>query len=262
MGTGQYVNFGLKAQLTLAILKHPPDANAVFLTFHIDGLPLFKSSALQLMPILFSMYHATDLPPFVACMFAGKSKPPLSAFLKDFVVELKELLSIGIVVKEVRYSVKVRCFVCDAPARAYVKGVQGHTGRCACEHCMQTGYRLSGRTVLPCIDAPRRTDEDFVAQTQRKHHNEYSPLTGLGIGLVSQFPLDYMHLVLQGVVRTFLIMWVDGKKPFKLKKSSIQKLNALLKMLAKMWPSDFNRKPRSALEVKRWKATEFRQFIF
>jgi hypothetical protein len=58
MGGGQYVNFGLQDQLRLALLKHPPEGNAVFLTFHIDGLPLFKSSGLQLTPILFSMYHA------------------------------------------------------------------------------------------------------------------------------------------------------------------------------------------------------------
>uniref|UniRef100_H2Y7T6 Uncharacterized protein n=1 Tax=Ciona savignyi TaxID=51511 RepID=H2Y7T6_CIOSA len=39
---------------------------------------------------------------------------------------------------------------------------------------------------------------------------KFSPLCTLGLGMVSQFPLDYMHLVCLGVVKKIILAWVKG----------------------------------------------------
>lgn len=260
---GEFCSLGLINQLSVALARCRPEEPVVYLNLHNDGIPLFKSSKTELIPILFTMQHAVSLlPPTVVCLFIGKKKPPLKVYLKEFACELKALLRDGIMLGGVQYEVKVRSFICDTPARAYIKGVKGHAGYYSCEHCTQEGFSFSrGLMVFPEMDAPPRTDASFLARDQPEHHNETSPLEDTGLGMVSQFPLDYMHLVLLGVVRRLLFMWAKFKKPHRLGTGALRLLNAALSAAHDWWPSDFNRKPRSTEEVKYWKATEYRSFI-
>lgn len=83
--------------------------------------------------------------------------------------------------------------------------------------------------------------------------------------MVSQFPGDYMHSVLLGVMRHLLHIWV-GNKRFKSRKHTVTMAlkwrQLLTQLLLKIKaPSEFKRKPRSIKELSRWKATEFRQFL-
>ena len=52
--------------------------------------------------------------------------------------------------------------------------------------------------TFPDLDAPVWTDADFNHRTAARHHIGFSPLQSLG--MVTQFPLDFMHLVCLGVV--------------------------------------------------------------
>lgn len=67
--------------------------------------------------------------------------------------------------------------------------------------------------------------------------------------MVSQFPLDYMHLVCLGVMKR------------RLGSRVIDDISQHLLNLKSHIPSEFARKPRSLKEIDRWKATEFRQFL-
>lgn len=79
---------------------------------------------------------------------------------------------------------------------------------------------------------------------------------------VKSFPLDYMHLVLLGVMRKLLHLWLS-KEPVsvRLPNRRVLEVNELLLSLKSCIPVEFVRKPRSLLEVSRWKATELRQFL-
>lgn len=53
------------------------------------------------------------------------SKPKdLNGYLREFVTELNDLLEHGIYVNEHYIKVVVRCFICDTPARAFIRGLQ------------------------------------------------------------------------------------------------------------------------------------------
>ncbi|XP_037573507.1 uncharacterized protein LOC119455992 [Dermacentor silvarum] len=96
---GEYCHFGLKAGLLriLRHVEHPP--SMIPLSFNIDGLPLSKSSRMQLWPIQCIAHACGDGTPFLVGAFAGPSKPASSReFLRPFVVELQELISEGVVV--------------------------------------------------------------------------------------------------------------------------------------------------------------------
>ena len=71
-----------------------------------------------------------------------------------------------------------------------------------------------------------------------------------------------MHLVCLGVVRRLLFfLTVNGPRQCKLSSQQIKLLSDKMVMLNGEMPSDFARQPRSFEYLKRWKATEFRQFL-
>jgi hypothetical protein len=67
-----------------------------------------------------------------------------------------------------------------------------------------------GKIILPNLLAPLRTDDSFANTEDASHHIGVSPFTQLACGVVSHFPLDYMHLICLGVVRRLIHLWVNG----------------------------------------------------
>ena len=79
--------------------------------------------------------------------------------------------------------------------------------------------------------------------------------------MVSQFVLDFMHLVCLGVVRKLIWLWMRGPLPIRIGDRSVIAISDTLIRLGKNLPKEFGRKGRSLREVDRWKATEFRTFL-
>ena len=67
-------------------------------------------------------------------------------------------------------SVCLRCVVCDAPARALVKGIKLCSGYFGCNKCAQKGT-WAGKVVYPLInDIDLQTDYSFRGQVDEGHH--------------------------------------------------------------------------------------------
>lgn len=80
--------------------------------------------------------------------------------------------------------------------------------------------------------------------------------------MISQFPLDIMHLVYLGVVKRLYTLLLQKKAGrFKLPHEDVKKLDALCEVLRKFCPADFARKPRKLSDYKLFKATEFRRLL-
>lgn len=60
--------------------------------------------------------------------------------------------------------------------------------------------------TFPETNASFRTDQSFAQQLDEDHHLNTSPLSRTFIGMVSQSPLDYMHLVCFGVMKRLLLL--------------------------------------------------------
>lgn len=93
------------------------------------------------------------------------------------------------------------------------------------------------------------------------HHTGQSPFSNIQLGMISQFPIDYMHFVCLRVMKRLLLLWIKGPLQCRLGTRVIQDISRLLLNLKGHIPSEFARKPRSLKEIDRWKATEFRQFL-
>lgn len=88
-----------------------------------------------------------------------------------------------------------------------------------------------------------------------------SVLENLSIGMVSQIPLDYMHLVCLGVTKKVLQLWMKTKRTVGLSTENLLSTSDRLIAIRPYIPAEFARKPRSLQDLDRWKATKFRQFL-
>ena len=165
---------------------------------------------------------------------------------------------------DVTYPFSLKCFICDAPARSFLKCIIGHCGYNACERCVIVGERLDSRTVFnnATYREASRTGAKFRAGDYLiDHQRDMSPLLELGIDCVTQFPLDYMHLVCLGVMKRILMYLLKGPNVCKLSHNLINQISDRLTVHKGLMPSDFNRQPRPLSELCHWKSTEYRQFV-
>lgn len=265
---GEYYYFGLTGWLSKLVNRLPGNHGIKHLTVHIniDGIPLFSSSTTSLWPILGSVKEVEDSI-FPVAVYCSKDKPkPIEDYLSDFVAEMKQLHENGLVVNNAlssgstKYIVKLGAVICDAPARAFIKCIKGHNGYHCCERCVQRGEWCS-KIILPDLFAPLRTDDAFSNRDDEAHHTGSSPFLQLPCGLITCFPLDYMHLICLGVVRRIIHLWIHGPPSCKLSQSIICTISEQLLVMQKHIPKEFSRKPRSLSEYKLWKATELRLFL-
>ena len=110
------------------------DTQVLQLQINVDGPPVYKSTNYQLWPILGTVVSCSAKVPFVTGMFGGHQKPgTVVEYLCDFVEECRLLEQSGILLGESVLSFKIHTFLCDAPARAFVRNTKGHTGYYGCD---------------------------------------------------------------------------------------------------------------------------------
>lgn len=160
----------------------------------------------------------------------------------------------------------VLCIICDSPAKAFLLSVKGHGGYSSCTKYRVEGIYHENRTCFPDTTAPKRTDREFIMKTDEDYHMENSSclLEEISnLGLVTNVPLDYMHLVCLGVKRKMLLLWIKGKlNGTRMPYRQIKQISDNLISLREDVPLEFSRKPRNLEDIKHWKATEFRQILY
>jgi len=233
------------------------------ITVGIDGLPLTRSGRKCYWPIVGKLDQSSNQSPFLRGLYYGEEKPPLEAFLNDFVTECLSLESDVIVIDDKLYQFRIRCIVADAPARSFLKGSASYNGYYGCERCGQKGVYRHIRVLFPNTDSCRRSDLEFKqpVPSHPTHIIKKSPLSQLNLGLVSQFVLDYMHLNCLGVVLKLIRTWVRGDLPHRLNSSITDRISKRLISYNEHLPLEFCRKGRSLLEIDHSKATELRMFL-
>src|SRR5579863_6357860 len=97
------------------------------------------------------------------------------------------------------------------------------------------------KVIYPELDASLRTDESFRTTDQPQHHNAESPLLRLNLGMVTQFSLDYLHLVCLGVGKRLLFIFCRSKIPYRESQNHLDLLSAKMVSFRKHFPSEFHR---------------------
>lgn len=121
-GKGQYWHQGLKTCLERCFSKINQPIS-ISININIDGVPLFRSSNKTFWPILFNIHEYPQIRAMAIGVFYGPTKPStVGVYLSPFVDEIQPILENGIIVNGHQINVKIRCFICDSPARAFIKG--------------------------------------------------------------------------------------------------------------------------------------------
>lgn len=267
MPPGEYFHLGLRSGLLKIIdLVGVDMPSNIKILVGVDGLPISKSSGSAFWPIL---CHISTLPEstiFPVGIYHGEGKPSdCNAFMRQFVEEAVSLVTHGITVgvPQRKFDVYIVGVICDAPAKSFICNTKGHGGYNSCSKCIVEGEYINNRVCFPDTNAMKRTHTSFINQDHEEYHLGNTLLVTIpGFDMITNIPLDYMHLICLGVVRKLLRdMWLKGKPPNKLQYKKVQEMSSRLFTFKNYIPREFARKPRPLEEVSRWKATEFREFL-
>ena len=271
METGRYAHFTDWITVLMHHLKLVNFTGNLALTINIDGIGLFSDARkyhaypiLVKLPIPSKKIICAGI--FISESTKKNSMPNVNVFLQKFVNDLSQLINDDILINNTRVKVTIKAFVCDRPARSDLKLIARHMANSSCERCIQPGTH-EGRIVFLENSSPARTDENFANRSFVDHHQpgEMSIIANLGVGMVSSFALDYMHLACLGVCKRLLLRLLKSARgQTKVHMSDIQtsNVNAIIDRIAGHLPSDFNRRLHGGLtNIKHWKATELRTFF-
>lgn len=263
---GHYIHIGVKNSLHKFLSKFQNNfPQVLLLDINIDGVKISKSSSSGFWVILLKPYivgNNFNDSIYVVGLYHGYKDPDnFSELISPFVEELKEISEGNFIFKEKPIHVKMRAFICDAPARCHILGTKSHSAYFGCGKCTQEGYYYKDRMTFPEQNAPLRTNESFRNKTDEYYHTVTSPIERLDVDLVRQVPLEYLHTVLIGAVKKMIKIWSSGKHSSRLPTRDIYNISELLLKISKTQPCEFQRKLTSIENLAFMKGTQLRTFL-
>ena len=124
---------------------------------------------------------------------------------------------------------KPLCGVFDLVATAVVLNMKQFNGSYGCPTCLHPGKYYNTQVYPPsseqfsirtCEGIEKAIQEGKLTCTIVEGIKGVSPLTGY-MPLVNGVPRDYMHCVLEGVVKVFLKVWTEsryGQQPYSIRR--------------------------------------------
>jgi hypothetical protein len=124
---GEYIHFNFEVEI-IRILSNACIVNQLELDFNIDGCSLDKSDSIQIWPIQCKIVNVQHTRPIIIGIYKGAQKlfdPYI--FLQHFIADINRIMSNGgINFRGKKVPIRLRCFVADAPARAFILNHRGH----------------------------------------------------------------------------------------------------------------------------------------
>ena len=197
MEPGIYYHFGLMKQLVKFGEARGVHGGEVELQFNVDGLPLRRSSGSQFWPVMCRLFNVPQKPVFVVGLYHGYDKPKdFNLFMKETVDDVNNTMDTGLTLTKGRFGVVINAFICDAPAKACVLNVNGHSACNSCTKCHAQGCKLNNRMCFPTVVGAPRTHNQFISQTDRSFHHGESEINKLkNVDIIKIFKMDYLHIV-------------------------------------------------------------------
>ncbi|CAH1163412.1 unnamed protein product [Phaedon cochleariae] len=247
--------------------------------FNTDGAPIFHSSKLSMWPIQLAV---NELPPeqrhrniILAGIWFGKSEPKMNVFLNVFADNCIIIANEGVCWKldnESKTSRIFPLFCCvDSVARPMIQNSTQFNGFFGCSYCYHPGKVINKQVKYSSDVQPYnlRSSDDVLKHMQEAVisgrrvfgiKGSAAIINLPGFDLVWGYPIDYMHMVLLGVVRQCWEIWTTyGNEMYIGSPSTLKLVNdRLLKIHP---PNEIHRTPRPLSEKAKWKASEWRSWL-
>ncbi|CAF0992928.1 unnamed protein product [Brachionus calyciflorus] len=246
-----------------------------------DGISLCNKSKITIWPVYLnineipiqSRYSLENT--ILAGMCVGDEKPNFDSFLHPIILQLSKL-EMGINLKVNNLNTLCRFFllygIFDKPARSSILNMIAHNGDYGCLKCLQKGNTIDYRHLYNFNDidfkGPKRTDEHYNLTICSLGNGENYGVKG-ACSLsnlkyykpVSSTCIDYMHSLLEGVVKNLFKYWFDpseAKNKYSLRRYMQEVDNRLLTIKP---PSFVPKTPRTIYSYNLWRAHEYLAFI-
>ena len=267
---GKYIYFGIENSIIPLLNSDDHVPQNLSLSFNIDGAQMPFTPNETMWPILCYIKRSA-FRPLLVCLFTARKKPdPIEEFMEDFLRELSHLLSNGIVIDGNIINITLHSFVCDAPARASIKGIKYHSGFYSCERCTIHGEKLDTGHMVFIREGTElaRTDHEFasfkysgVDDQGKRNHQQYLREISKLVPCVSGFVLDSMHMIFLGVTKRVIQFWLSGPRCCLLSAQQQKIISSRLLSFRGKLPDEFSRQPSPLDRLDAWKATDFRIFL-
>lgn len=263
---GEYLHIGIKKCLARTLeLINSSIPEILEIDISTDGAKLYKSGKHDIWPIQCRISNIPNSIPQTVGVYKGPKKPySTEEFFHYCNSDLHEIFNEGgIIFKNRKFSIKLRCFIADAPARAFILGHKSHRSSSPCSKCTVDGFTIGKYMVLRGVEHTHRTNEEYIQQIDRDHHKRSSPLSHLPFDMVKDVVFEYMHMCCLGVMKKLTLTWSHGTYTKNTKLSGIQILiiSNRLKILSKYCPREFARRVESLAHCDQFKATQWRQIM-
>ena len=247
-----------------------PSEKVITLTWSTDGAPIQKSNKVSAWPIFCII---NELPKEVRNrrrnlllfgIWVGQKKPEMQTYLEMFVSKFKDFqINIG----NQQYRVLALACVFDLPAKAAVLNMKQYNGENGCTYCEAKG-QIHGNgcaRIYDNEDAALRTKDSIRANTETLTLGVKGAcaLTDLPHFDITKFVvIDYMHAILEGVVKDCIKMWFDPEE-ISCASSIKDRVSEVDQRLLQITPpTTFCRSPRPLEHYRNhYKASEMRNLI-
>ena len=256
--------------------------NVLTLNINTDGVAPFSASKKKsFWPILITI---NNLRPnqrsekknvLVAAYWMSETPVIIELFFKVFIKELNYLYINGIKIGEKVYKVVVAACCLDSVARSKLLSMKQFNGSFGCTYCLHP----TNKQRYPYQTAPLRTLENFksgiadwenLSECDKKKGMAIFGIKGHSILMdipefdpTVQVPIDFMHCVLLGVVKTLLSFWLSPKyhkQEFYIDNSKRKLLDQKLQSIKTY--SECTRKANTIMDYKTFKANELFNWMF
>ncbi|XP_061502830.1 uncharacterized protein LOC133391667 [Anopheles gambiae] len=264
IGNGKFWYNGIRHCLTSEMRKHTAVPQTLQYDLNIDGLPLHTRSKTQFWPILLKIVDQPDWPVMIVAIYCGPTKPESNElYLRQLVDEINLLSSTGLMVGENAITLKLRAIIADTPARAFIKGVQGHTGRHSCLKCCCEGESVSQRMVFLDTSAAKRTHKGFLDGDYILHCTGSTPLIDLDEFdiILDMIVVDRLHQIDIGLTKKLLHIWYMGVLKEWKRWNRQQREEFKQRLLKQKLPFETNQKMRPIDDLAYWKGSDCKTFL-
>lgn len=287
-------------QLFLASLDPSDLAQHISTVLCADGSPLFKSSVLEIWPLIASVNELPPLQrmknPILLGLWFGRGKPNFKTFLKPIRRSIVHLSKNGTTInmggKKTFIKVDVIGCCVDAAVRGTIQGIHLHNGECGCSWCDHPGetegFGSSARKYKYLEVPPTlRTHENLVRNAEAVKQLPPVPRSApkphingvLGLSPLLKFPrfnivdgivLDSMHNFFLGTTRQFCRLWFGHEGNLKLPDNTFPgyyigspTIEARVNERIKLLtpPIELRRLPRPISDLPHFKSRELENFV-
>jgi len=252
----EYIHFSLLRTFQF-LCKNFPQNRELEASFFVDGVAFFSDCCKKSFWVILCLFEDEIYP--VGISNGSKQPTSFNEFLLDLVNDIK-ILSDGFWVENNFFTLKVKNFCADAPAKAHITYTAHPTAYSSCPYCYIEGF-FDRRMIFDTTGHPKRTNDDFINQRDKRHHRGKSLLeTELNLNMIDQFPADVLHIVYLGVFKKQLKLMFDSDMR-KLQKQCSEEVSKKLLLCNMFMVSEIHRKFRSLNNVASFHGNECRSIL-